>query len=76
MAAEVEKGLLADLAGEAMGADEAVGEVGLAGMKTAGLGTADEYGRDRRRGRRGGQAPSIRLWHYIQSSHQESTTYG
>ena len=53
MSTEVEEGLLADLATDAMGADEAVGEVGLAGMKTAGLGASDEHGKDATRGERG-----------------------
>ena len=76
VASEVEQGLLADLARDAMGANQAVGEVGLTGWGAAGLGAADEHGRDGNRGGRGGQAPIIRLWHYIRSSDQESTTYG
>ena len=64
VAAEVEEGLLADLAGEAVGADEAKGEVSLAGGEAAGLGASDEHGRDPNRERRGGQDPPIRLWHY------------
>ena len=59
-----------------MGADEAMGEVGLTGWGAAGLGAADEHGRDATRGGRGGQALPIRLWHYIRISDQESTTYG
>jgi len=73
---EVEEGLLADLATDAMGADEAVGEVGLSGMEAAGLGASDEHGRDATRGERGGQAHPIQLWHYIHLLNQESTTYG
>ena len=58
-----------------MGADEAVGEVGLTGGSGAGLGAADEHGRDANRGGRWGQAPPIRLWHYFSFSYEESTTY-
>ena len=65
VASEVEEGLLTDLAGDAVGADQAMGEVGLTGGSGAGLGATDEHGRDRNRGRRGGQAHPIRLWHYI-----------
>ncbi len=41
---QVEQGALVDLAADAFGADEAVGEVDLAVFGAAGLGAANEYG--------------------------------
>ena len=56
---------LTDFVDDAFGAHEAVGEVGLAGGGGAGLGAADEHGREGSEGWLPVQYLEYILWHYI-----------
>ena len=65
VSSQIEQGPLTDFVADAFGAYEAVGEVGLAGGGGAGLGAADEHGREGSGGWRPVQYREYILWHYI-----------